>query len=74
MKNAILAVILLACAPVAFAGDAVDHTDARDRLELGHQIKQSKQEMRKQRGEARARYHARKFELRAKALRASAEK
>jgi hypothetical protein len=66
----LFAVIVLACAPMAFAGDAVDHTDARDRLELGHQIKQSKQEMRRERRAARARFYASKNEERAKALRA----
>jgi hypothetical protein len=66
----LFAVIVLACAPMAFAGDTVDHTDARDRLELGHQIKQSKQEMRRERRAARARFYASKNEERAKALRA----
>jgi hypothetical protein len=66
MKKAILSVILLACAPVAFAGDS---TDARDRPELGHQIKQAKQEMREKKKEARARFYARKFEMRASTLR-----
>jgi hypothetical protein len=66
MKNFILSVILLACAPVAFA---VDTNDARDHLELGHQIKQSKQEMREKRRSARARFYARKFEMKASALR-----
>jgi hypothetical protein len=55
---------------MAFAGDTVDHTDAHDRLELGHQIKQSKQEMRRERRAARARFYASKNEERAKALRA----
>jgi hypothetical protein len=71
MKNFILSVILLACAPVAFA---VDSSDARDRLELGHQIKQSKQEMREKRRSARDRFYARKFEMKASALRADADK
>lgn len=64
------AILVLACCPVAFAGDTVDHTDARDRLELGHQIKQSKQEMRRERKAARARFYASRFEGAAKALRA----
>ena len=66
--------ILFALGSAAFAGDAVDHTDARDRPELGHQIRQSKQEMRRERSSARARFYARKFEVRAKALRSSSEK
>jgi hypothetical protein len=66
MKNAILSVALLACAPVAFA---VDNNDPRDRPELGHQIKQAKQEMREKKKASRARFYARKFELKASALR-----
>ena len=63
-----LAVLILAFAPAAFAGDT---TDARDRPELGHQIKQAKQEMREKKKEARARFYAKKFEGRAAALRGS---
>jgi hypothetical protein len=66
--------ILFALGSAALAGDTVDHTDARDRPELGHQIKQAKQEMRRERSSARARFYARKFEARAKSLRASSDK
>jgi hypothetical protein len=69
MKRFLIGALLLAFAPMAFAGDTVDHTDARDRLELGHQIKQSKQEMRRERRAARSRFYASKYEERAKALR-----
>jgi hypothetical protein len=64
--RSILAILLLSCAPMAFAGDT---TDAADRPELGHQIKQAKEQMRKERKAARARFYAKTYEDRAKALR-----
>jgi hypothetical protein len=62
----ILAALLLSFAPMAYAGDT---TDAADRPELGHQIKEAKQEMRAKKRSARARFYAKKFEDKAKALR-----
>ena len=61
-----LAVLLLSVAPVAFAEDT---TDAADRPEMVHQIRQVKKESREKRLAARARFHAKKLETRAAALR-----
>jgi hypothetical protein len=65
MRFALVALIL-AVAPVAFAEDT---TDAVDRPEMKHQIRQVKKDSREKRLAARARFHAKKYENRAAALR-----
>jgi hypothetical protein len=65
MRFALVALIL-AVAPVAFAEDT---TDARDRPEMKHQIRQVNKDSREKRLAARARVHAKKLETRAAALR-----
>ncbi len=52
---------------------AADSTDPRDRPELGHQIKQAKQEFRASRASSWRRYKAHKLEGKAKALRTADE-
>lgn len=75
MKNLILSVLILAVCPVAFANDApVDQTPARDRPELVHQYRQVNKEARSEKASAWRRYKARKFDLKAKALREADEK